>query len=117
MSSEALALRVKISLDDMKGEDIVMIDVREKSSIADFMIVVSGGVARKVMAMADRVCDVLREDAGIKPKVEGKDKGDWVVVDGGDVVVHLQRPEVRAYYRIEDIWSQEDRKQNYESNS
>jgi len=93
------------SLEDDKAEEIVSIDIHGKSSFADMLVVASGRSARHVGALADHVMRKLKE-AGVKDvRVEGMPQADWVLVDAGDVVIHLFRPEVRAFYNIEKIWS------------
>ncbi len=93
------------SLEDDKAEDILAIDIRGKSSLADMLIVASGRSARHVASLADHVVRKLKE-AGVKDvRVEGLPHADWVLVDAGDVVVHIFRPEVRAFYNIEKIWT------------
>jgi ribosome-associated protein len=93
------------SLDDMKAEEIVEIDLRGKSPIADTMIVATGRVARHVAAIADRLMKDLK-DAGLgNARVEGLPVADWVLIDTGDVIVHVFRPEVRAFYNLEKMWS------------
>ena len=94
-------------LDDAKAEDIVSIDIREKSGIADFMVVASGRSNRHVGAIADQLSRAMREKDFGKPKMEGANQCDWVLVDAGDVIVHLFRPEVREFYNIEKMWSAE----------
>ena len=93
------------SLDDMKAEDIVEIDLRGKSSIADVMIVATGRVARHVGAIADRLVRDLKDGGHGSPRIEGMPVCDWVLIDMGDVVVHVFRPEVRAFYNLEKMWS------------
>lgn len=96
---------VLASLEDDKAEDIVAIDIRGKSSFADMLIVASGRSARHVGALADHVMRKLK-DAGVKDvSLEGVPHCDWVLVDAGDIVVHLFRPEVRTFYNIEKIWA------------
>jgi ribosome-associated protein len=96
---------VLTSLEDDKAEDILAIDIRGKSSFADMLIVASGRSARHVGALADHIMRKLKE-AGVKQvHVEGLPHADWVLVDAGDVVVHLFRPEVRSFYNIEKIWT------------
>jgi ribosome-associated protein len=91
-------------LEDDKAEDILVIDIRGRSSFADAMVVASGRSARHVGALADHVMRKLK-DAGVKDvRIEGLPQADWVLVDAGDVVVHLFRPEVRSFYNIEKIW-------------
>lgn len=100
---ETLAL-VLASLDDDKGEDIVSIPLTGKTEIADHMVVVSGRSSRQVAAMAEHLIDKLKVAHGQAPKAEGLEAGDWVLLDAGDVLVHLFRPEVRAFYEIEKMW-------------
>ena len=92
-------------LDDDKAEDVVLIDLRGKSPMADAMIVASGRSHRHVGALADHVLRALKETGHGKARVEGLPHCDWVLIDAGDVVVHLFRPEVRSFYNIEKIWS------------
>ncbi len=101
---ESVLSKVVEVLDGMKGDDIEVLMIGEKSSFADVMVVASGGVPRKVIAMAESVVEAIGSVRGRKPLVEGLSSGDWVVIDGGDIVVHLFRPEVRDFYRIEEIW-------------
>ena len=95
---------VLTSLEDDKAEDILAIDIRGKSSFADMLIVASGRSARHVGALADHVMRKLKESGVKDVRVEGMPNCDWVLVDAGDVVVHLFRPEVRSFYNIEKIW-------------
>jgi ribosome-associated protein len=99
-------LRIVLArLDDMKAEDIVTIDLTAKSSIADAMVVASGRSQRHVGAVADHVIKDL-EEAGLPGiKVEGMRQSDWVLIDAGDVIVHVFRPEVRAFYNLEKMWA------------
>lgn len=92
-------------LDDDKAQDIVCIDLKGKSSVADTLIIASGRSHRHVGALADHVLRALKEAGYGKAKVEGLPTCDWVLIDVGDVVVHLFRPEVRTFYNIEKIWS------------
>jgi ribosome-associated protein len=92
-------------IDDMKGEDTVTINLSGKSSIADFMVVTSGRSNRQVGAIADHLLKQLAA-AGVRGvRVEGMPHCDWVLIDAGDVVVHVFRPEVRAFYLIEKMWT------------
>lgn len=92
------------SLEDAKAEQIVAIDIAGKSSLADHMVVTSGRSNRHVSAVADQVVKALRENGFTKPRIEGLPHADWVLVDGGDVIVHIFRPEVREFYNIEKMW-------------
>ena len=92
------------SLTDDKAEDIVQIDLRGKSSVADFMVVASGRSTRQVSAISEKLADRLKTDHGVRSKLEGKGAGDWVLIDAGDVIVHVFRPEVREFYQLEKMW-------------
>lgn len=91
-------------LDDAKAEETVSVDITGKSSLADHMIVTSGRSQRHVGAVADQIIRALREHGFGKPRVEGLPHCDWVLVDTGDVIVHIFRPEVREFYNIEKMW-------------
>lgn len=103
-TSEVLMARILSSLDDDKAEEVVQIDLRGKSAIGDFMVIASGRSTRQVAAMAEKLTDRLKQEYGIISKVEGKDTGDWVLIDTGDVIVHIFRPEVREFYQLEKMW-------------
>jgi ribosome-associated protein len=92
------------SLEDAKAEQTVAIDIAGKSSLADHMVVTSGRSNRHVSAVADQVVKALRDNGFTKPRIEGLPHADWVLVDGGDVIVHIFRPEVREFYNIEKMW-------------
>lgn len=102
-SSDFLDL-ILSSLEDDKAEDIVQIDLRGKTSIGDYMVVCSGRSTRQVSALAEKLVEKLKSDRGILSKVEGKETGDWVLIDTGDVIVHIFRPEVREFYQLEKMW-------------
>ena len=105
LTAKKLQTAVIAALEDAKGQDIVSLDVRKMTDVADYMIVASGTSTRHVASMADRVADKLRE-LGRKPLgVEGQDIGEWVLIDFGDVVVHLMRPQTRDFYNLEKLWS------------
>jgi ribosome-associated protein len=89
----------------MKAEDSVTIDLTGKSSIADFMVVASGRSNRHVAAIAERVIKDVEKAHVPRVRVEGLRHGDWVLIDAGDVIVHLFRPEIRAHYNLEKMWS------------
>jgi len=94
---------IEKTLDDGMAEDVVVLDLNGKSSIADYMVIASGRSARQVVALAERLRDAI--DVGRRrPSVEGLPQGDWVLVDAGDVIVQLFRPEVRSYYNLEKMW-------------
>ncbi|MFA4937875.1 ribosome silencing factor [Brevundimonas sp.] len=92
-------------LDEDKAQDMVLIDLKGKSAMADSMIVASGRSHRHVGAIADHLLRTLKENGLGKAKVEGLPHCDWVLIDAGDVIVHLFRPEVRTFYNIEKIWA------------
>jgi len=98
---------VETSLDGDKAEDIVAIDLRGKSTIADYMVIATGRNSRQLAAMATHLDEKLTKAGVSRVSVEGKSQGDWVLLDGGDVVVHLFRPEVRTFYALEKMWGAE----------
>lgn len=96
------------SLEDSKAENIVSIDIQGKSPLADYMIVASGRSHRHVAAVADHLIRALK-DAGLgNARVEGLSGADWVLIDAGDIIVHVFRPEVREFYNIEKMWQAPD---------
>lgn len=92
-------------LDEAKGEHIVTLDLSGKTSIADYMVVASGTSARHVSTLAHRVSEALKEAGFEVATPEGMENADWVVVDAGDVIIHLFRPEIRELYHLEKMWS------------
>jgi len=104
VTSEELLARILSSLEDDKAEDIVQIDLRGKSSIGDYMVICSGRSSRQVTSIAEKLVDRLKQDLGRLSKIEGKDTGDWVLIDTGDIIVHVFRPEVREFYQLEKMW-------------
>ena len=103
-SSEELLARILTSLDSDKAEEVVQVDLRGRTAIGDYMVIASGRSSRQVSAMAEKLVDRLKQEFGLVAKVEGKDTGDWVLIDTGDVIVHLFRPEVREFYQLEKMW-------------
>jgi ribosome-associated protein len=103
-ASEATLAVILSELDDNKAEDIVQIDLRGKTSIGDYMVVCSGRSTRQVSALAEKLVETLKAERGILSKIEGKETGDWVLIDTGDVIVHIFRPEVREFYQLEKMW-------------
>ncbi len=95
---------VLASLEDDKAEEIVTIDLRGKSEIADHMVIASGRSSRQVVSIAEKLRDRVKTRTGEPARMEGKDGGDWVLIDCGDVVVHVFRPEVREFYQLEKMW-------------
>ena len=92
------------SLEDDKGEDILVIDLRGRSSMADHMVIATGNSSRQVVAMAEHLAEKLKAQR-LRVALEGLSQADWVLLDAGDVVVHLFRPEVRSYYNLERMWN------------
>ena len=107
ITSDALLAEILASLTDDKGEDIVQIDLRGKSSMGDYMVIVSGRSTRQVSALSAKLAERLKEKFGVVARLEGKDAGDWVLIDTGDVIVHVFRPEVREFYQLEKMWAPE----------
>lgn len=103
-SSRMLALVLE-SLEEDKAEEVVSIDLTGKTPIADHMVVASGRSQRHVGAVADHLVRRLKDAGFGTAQVEGMQQGDWVLIDGGDVVIHVFRPEVREFYRLEKMWS------------
>lgn len=98
---------IEQALDDGKAEDVVVIDLQGKTSIADHMVIGTGRSQRQVSALAERVLSAIRERGHARAGSEGMRQGDWVLIDAGDVIVHLFRPEVRGFYNLEKMWGAE----------
>jgi ribosome-associated protein len=92
------------SLNDDKAEDIVQIDLRGKTEIGDYMVICSGRSTRQVSSISEKLAQRVKDEFGFSAKMEGKDAGDWVLIDTGDVIVHVFRPEVREFYQLEKMW-------------
>ena len=90
-----------------KGENIITIPLEGKSSLSDYMVVASGRSARQVASLAEKLSEQIKSEGFGTPKMEGKEQADWVLLDAGDVIVHIFRPEVREFYQIEKIWQGE----------
>ena len=103
-TSEQILAAVLASLEDDKAEDIVQISLRGKTEMADYMVVASGRSTRQVAAISEKLTERLKQDLGVFCKVEGAEVGDWVLIDAGDVIVHVFRPEVREFYQLEKMW-------------
>jgi len=93
-------------LDDMKAEDTLTIDLRGKSVFSDYMVITTGRANRHVGAIAENLAKGLKENGIASPHIEGLPNCDWVLIDSGDVIVHIFRPEVRAFYNLERLWTQ-----------
>lgn len=107
MKADELKALVVDALEDRKGADITVLDVREKTSITDILVIAGGSSSRQVKALADIVVEKAKK-AGVQPLgVEGDPSGGWVLVDLGDVVVHLMLPETRDFYNLEKLWGEE----------
>lgn len=105
MNAEQLVTLVKAILADIKAQDVVALDVTNMTSVADHIVIASGTSSRHVKSIADRVLDGVRE-AGMKPLgIEGDAQSDWVLVDLGDVVLHVMTPATRQFYDLEKLWS------------
>ncbi len=104
VTSEELLAVILTSLDENKAEEVVQIDLRGKTEICDYMVVCSGRSTRQVAALAELLVEKLKSDFDRYAKIEGKDTGDWVLIDTGDVIVHVFRPEVREFYQLEKMW-------------
>jgi ribosome-associated protein len=106
-ASEALLAHITAWLEDAKAENVVAIDIRGKSSIGDYMVIASGRSDRHVGAIAEQVQRKLKEGGHGRVRIEGQPQCDWVLIDAGDIIVHVFRPEVRAFYNLEKMWSAE----------
>lgn len=103
--AEALHQLVLSSLDDDQAVDTVSIPLAGKSSIADHMVIASGRSTRQVASMAQKLAERIKAETGRGPRIEGLPTADWVLIDAGDVIVHLFRPEVRTFYNLERMWA------------
>ncbi len=104
VTSDALLTAILKSLEDDKAEDVVQIELRGKTEIGDHMVIATGRSSRQVSAMAEKLVDRVKQTFGVISKIEGKGAGDWVLIDTGDVIVHIFRPEVREFYQLEKMW-------------
>ena len=103
-ASASLLANIVTWLDDAKAEEIVTIPLEGKSSLGDYMVVASGRTDRHVGAIADQVAEKIKETTGVPVRIEGVPACDWVLVDTGDIIVHIFRPEVREFYNLEKMW-------------
>lgn len=104
MQIDDLVKTVEDALEELKAKDVVRINVRELTGVTDYMVIASGSSNRQVSALADNVVEKAKA-GGVKPLgIEGKDSGEWVLVDLGDVVVHIMQPETRKFYDLERLW-------------
>lgn len=108
MDADEITQLVLDALDELKAIDIQILDVRGKTSITDIMVIASGNSNRQVKALAGRVVEKVKE-AGVKPLgTEGESEAEWILVDLGDVVVHVMQPKIRDFYQLEKLWITED---------
>ncbi|RJE79284.1 ribosome silencing factor [Paracoccus sp. JM45] len=108
LTSDQILSLVMTSLDDDKAEEVVSIDLRGRSAMADHMVIASGRSSRQVGAIAEKLADRVKQATGRSPRIEGKETGDWVLIDTDDVIVHVFRPEVRDFYQLEKMWMPAD---------
>ena len=92
------------SLEEFKAQDIIKIDLEGKTSMADFMLIASGTSSRQIRAIAENTVTAIKKSSNVNVNIEGLNQGDWVLIDGGDIIVHLFRPEVREFYNLEKMW-------------
>jgi ribosome-associated protein len=104
ISPEALKLLVQKVLDDHQAEDVIVIELQGKSTIGDYMMIATGRSSRQVTSLAETLIQALKAKGLIGIKPEGARQGDWVLIDAGDVIIHLFRPEVREFYNLEKMW-------------
>jgi ribosome-associated protein len=102
--------RILAALDDDKAEEVVTIDLAGRSSLCDAIVIATGRSSRHVAALAENLARHLKEWGAGSPRMEGVGQGDWVLIDAGDIIVHIFREEVRAYYDLESMWSVDERK-------
>jgi ribosome-associated protein len=102
--SHELLSTILASLEDDKAEDVTTIPLAGKSEMADHMVVATGRSTRQVSAIAEKLTERLKQEHAIVARLEGKELGDWVLVDAGDVIVHVFRPEIREFYQLEKMW-------------
>tara|TARA_X000001036_G_scaffold318024_1_gene296430 strand:+ start:3900 stop:4250 length:351 start_codon:yes stop_codon:yes gene_type:complete len=94
------------TLDNNKAQDIVSIDLKDKSSMADYMIIASGTSSRHIQSLSEQVLNKLKDNGVNESKIEGKDSNEWKLVDGIDLIVHIFHPEKRKFYELEKMWSE-----------
>ena len=92
------------SLKEFKAQDIVKIDLVGKTSMADFMLIASGTSSRQIRAIAENTVTEIKKNSNVNVNIEGLNQSDWVLIDAGDIIIHLFRPEVREFYSLEKMW-------------
>jgi ribosome-associated protein len=105
LSTEQLKALVLAALDDLKAQDVQVIDVRDKASFTDLMVIASGTSDRHIKALADNVVEAAKKHGAQPLGVEGETSREWVLVDLGDIIVHVMHPQTRAFYNLEKLWS------------
>ena len=105
MRHDKLTKTAVSALEDIKARDITVLDVRKLTAIVDTLVIASAESARQVKALAHHVRDKLKEAGAVIVGVEGEESGEWVLVDAGDIVVHVMQPAVRTYYNLEELWT------------
>ena len=104
MNTDSLLKLVVATLDDGKGRDITVVDVRGKTGITDYMVIASGTSERHVKSLAGHVAEEAKKNQTMPIGMEGEDVGEWVLVDLGDVIVHVMKPQIREFYQLEKLW-------------
>ncbi|KAA8980712.1 MULTISPECIES: ribosome silencing factor [Gammaproteobacteria] len=104
MDSEQLKSLAVDAVESMKGQDVAVLDVRDRTSMTDYMVIASGNSNRHIHSLAEEVVQRAKQEADSKPKLEGGETSDWVLVDMGDVIVHLMLPATREFYDLERFW-------------
>lgn len=104
-SADKLLADIVESLEDHKAQDVIVINLRGKSDIADYMVIATGQSGRQVSTMADHLSLVVKKHGVVGAVPEGRGQSDWVLLDAGDVIIHLFRPEVREFYNLEKMWN------------
>jgi ribosome-associated protein len=104
LSNTEITRSIVTALEDKKGENILLMDISEISSFADFFILCNGTSDRMLISLADGLMDMVKKEFHLHPRLEGKAAGGWMVLDIGDIVIHLFSPEQREYYNLEELW-------------
>ncbi len=106
MQTDQIKQLVITALEDLKAKDIVVLDVKTATSVTDYMIIATGSSSRQVTALARNVHEVTKEQGMLALGIEGLDAGEWVLVDLGDVLVHVMQPQIREFYELEKLWGE-----------